>query len=91
LAPLRRSDFETCEQKKKGAEYERFRGHLLRLRAAAGESDVAQMLPKRMDGPSPSRLMTWIGMSIETKLNTWGPITIPSTISSTIAGNRTPG
>jgi hypothetical protein len=32
--------------------------------------------------------MTWIGVSIETQPNTSGPITIPSTISSTIAGNR---
>ncbi len=32
--------------------------------------------------------MTWIGVSIETQPNTCGPITIPSTISSTIAGKR---
>ncbi|HKD34089.1 MAG TPA: hypothetical protein VKB73_11610 [Gaiellaceae bacterium] len=32
--------------------------------------------------------MTWIGVSIETQPNTSGPITIPNTISRTIAGSR---
>jgi hypothetical protein len=33
----------------------------------------------------------WIGASIETQPDTSGPITIPSTISSTIDGNRIRG